>query len=142
MDQLMSTNNPTWIASRILSDAQGGPDLEVRIGVPILVANDAWECPYLLIDAGQPATLQTGCGVDSFQALVQAQEGIRVALAKVGRKLSWLGGEPGFTGFTRNLPISFGLGLVRRLDALVDDEIERYAQEAADGKHGRPYENP
>lgn len=137
----MSTNNPTWIATRVLTDPQGGPDLEVRIGIPMAVADYLWECPYLLAEAGQAPSLQTGCGVDAFQALENAQEGIRVALAKTGRDLCWLGGEPGLTGFTLHIPISFGLGLVRHLEALVEEEVERYAQEAAAGKHGRPYEN-
>lgn len=135
-------SDPNWIATRLLTDPQGGPSLEVRIGMPTQVEQDRWECPFLLVVPGQSAVAQTGCGVDAFQALVQAQEGIRVALANRGGKLCWLGGEPGFTGFTRILPISFGLGLVRHLEAVVEDEVERYAREAAAGKHGRPYENP
>ncbi|MBL9006570.1 MAG: hypothetical protein JNJ46_20100 [Myxococcales bacterium] len=135
----MSTNNPTWIATRVLTDPQGGPDLEVRIGIPKAITAELWECPYMIIEAGQSAAPQTGCGVDGFQALLQAQEAIRVALEKTDRKLCWLGGEPGLTGFTRSIPISFGLGLVRHLEALVENAVERYAQEAAAGNHGRPY---
>lgn len=138
----MSTSDRTWIATRILTDPQGGPDLEVRLGVPTAVAEELWECPFSLAEAGQPAAVYSGCGVDAFQALVQAQEGIRVALAKTGRKLCWLGGEPGHTGFTRSVPISFGLGLVQHLEALIEEEVERYAHQAAAGSRGRPYENP
>ncbi len=142
MHSTHSPNHTTWIATRRLTDPQGGPDLEVRIGAPVPASSDDWECPFLLAETGQPEVPQAGHGVDAFQALVQAQEGIRVALAKRGRELSWLGGEPGFTGFTRSIPISFGLGLVRHLEAMVEAETEQYARAAAAGQHRRPYENP
>lgn len=112
------------------------------MGLPTEIEPDYWECPFVLDEPGQPEVVQTGCGVDAFQALVQAQEGIRVALARRGRKLCWLGGEPGFTGFTRSIPISFGLELVDHLDTVVESELERFAAEAAQGSRGRPHESP
>lgn len=134
-------NPPAWIATRRLTDPDGGPDLEVRLGIPALVAPDFWECPFALVEGEKQVVSHTGAGVDAFQALVQAQEGIRAALVKTGRKLCWLDGEPGFTGFTRTVPISFGLGLVLHLEAIVEHEVDRYALEAAAGEHGRPFEN-
>ena len=140
---LFSLPAPTWIARRVLTDAKGGPGLEVSIGVPMYVASkDWWECPYMLAEPEKQGAVQAGVGIDAFQALVQAQESIRVALAQDGRMLCWLDGEPGFTGFTRTIPITFGLGLVRHLEAIVEKEEEKWSYEAAAGKHGRPYGNP
>lgn len=92
----------------------------------------------MLVEPGKQGVVEAGVGIDAFQALVQAQESIRVALLRDGRALCWLGGEPGLTGFTRSIPITFGLGLVRHLEALVEKEEELWSFEAAAGKHGRP----
>ena len=137
---LFSLPSPTWIAKRVLTDPAGGPDLEVSLGAPMYIAsNEWWECPYMLAEPGKQGAVQAGVGIDAFQALVQAQESIRVALAQDGRALCWLNGEPGLTGFTRIIPITFGLGLVRHLEAVVEKEEEKWSSEAAAGKHGRPY---
>lgn len=137
---LFSPPSPTWIAKRVLTDPSGGAGLEVSIGIPVYVASkDWWECPYMLAKPGEQGVAQAGVGIDAFQALVQAQESIRVALAQDGRALCWLDGEPGLTGFTRSIPITFGLGLVRHLEALVEKEEEKWSFEAAAGKYGRPY---
>lgn len=135
-------NEPTWIATRVLTDSQGGPDLEVRIGIPVFIGTDHWECPYALVETGQEVVPQSGFGIDAFQALMYAQEGIRVGLAKTGRILTWINFEPGFTGFTRIIPITFGFESVREIEALVDDTYERHAREAIAGKRRRPYGDP
>lgn len=128
-------DEPTWIARRVLTDPQGGPDVEVRIGIPTLNETDnTWECLYALVEPGQKAMPQMGCGSDAFQALVQAQEGIRIGLAQTGRPLTWLDFEPGFTGFTRIVPFGFGFESVREMEALIEESYERYAREAIEGK--------
>ena len=133
-------NEPTWIATRLLTDPEGGPSLEVRIGTPTLMdPPDCWECPYALVEPGQEAQLQAGHGTDAFQALIQALEGIRVMLARTGRPLTWLNFEPGFTGFTRLIPFTFGLESVREMESLIDNTYERHAREAMEGKRRRPY---
>ena len=132
---------PSWIARRLLNDSQGQPSLEVRIGIPILTEPpDGWECPYALVEPGQDLRPQFGHGIDAFQALTQALEGIRVMLVRMGRSLTWLNFEPGFTGFTRSVPFTFGLESVREMESLIDNTYERHALEAIEGKRKRPYE--
>lgn len=141
--EMSSTKEPTWIATRLLTDPQGGPSLEVRIGIPALIEPpDCWECPYALVEPGQVAAPQTAYGSDAFQALMQAIEAIRVMLTRTGRPLTWLNFEAGFTGFTRLIPFTFGLESVREMEASVDNIYERHAREAIDGKRRRPYGEP
>ena len=70
-------------------------------------------------------------GLSTALFLSLALEKIRVFLDSRPRSLSWNGMEPGLTGFHR-VPTSlgFGSGFVRRLEALIDREVEQFAQEA------------
>lgn len=43
------------------------------------------------------------------------------------------------TGFARNIPISFGQGLIHHLESLISAETDRWANEAAAGMKQRPY---
>jgi hypothetical protein len=59
---------------------------------------------------------------------------IRIDLRDSGRKLSWLGNEPGLTGFHR-VTYALGLQLVEKLESMIDAETEKYAQESIAGLH-------
>lgn len=74
--------------------------------------------------------------MDALQALQLALEAIRTTLERNGKVLSWSGGEPGDTGFTRSVPTFYGLDFARRLERLIDHEVERFAR-AAETKHHR-----
>lgn len=134
---------PTWIATRMLCDPQGGPDVEVRIGIPaVLEQPDCWECPFALVEAGKEPVLDAGHGTDAFQALIQALEGIRVGLVNTGRPLTWIYMEPGFTGFTRLIPFIFGLESVREMESFVEKTIDHQAREIMEGKRQIPQGPP
>lgn len=127
-------DEPNWIAARVLTDPQGGPDVEVRIGIPRLSdPPDCWECPFALVEAGKEPMLTAAHGHDAFQALIQALEGIRVYLVKIDRPLTWPHMDTGFTGFTRLIPFIFGLESVREMEMLVEQTLERHAREAIAG---------
>lgn len=100
----------------------------VRLGRPRRVPGGDWACAYHISRLGS-RKIQYAYGIDAIQALLMAIEGIRVALERSGRQFSWAGGEPG-TGFTRLVPIAFGLGFARHLEQLIDQEIAQLAQTA------------
>jgi hypothetical protein len=117
--------------------------VEVRIGIPVFLGLPKdWECPFALVEAGHEPELDVAYGIDAFQALINALEGVRIALVKTGRPLTWLDFERGFTGFTRLIHFTFGLESVREIEALVEETYERHGYEAAAGKRGRPYQAP
>lgn len=109
------------------------------MGIPFETEPGFWECPYQLFESGGPVEIKTAAGVDAFQAIVQALDHISVELAAKGRKLRWFDDEPGMTGFARNIPISFGQGLIHHLESLISAETDRWANEAAAGMKQRPY---
>jgi len=80
-----------------------------------------WKCPFHITGLGT----KYGYGVDAIQAVSVAPEGIRVTLAKSEYRLSWLGGEPGYTGFDRLVTTAFGQKFTNRLNAKIDREIRK-----------------
>lgn len=142
-DQVIGSASSPWMATRVLTDSQGGPDVEVRMGIPTYVpSDDCWICPFQLAESSKEAVTEVGVGIDAFQAIIQALEGIRAGLTERGPTLCWFDFEPGFTGFTRSIPISFGLGLVRHLEAIVEREADEWSQQAVLAKGRRPGEKP
>lgn len=119
-----------WIATRTLSDPATGTEVKVSLSSPQQGADGVWECLYR-IEEGAKGHEDKGYGEDGCQALCLALEKIRLFLDSRPRSLSWNGMEPGLTGFHRvPASIGFGIGFVRRLEALIDTEVERFAQEA------------
>ena len=119
-----------WIATRTLSDPETGSVVKVSLSSPQLGADGVWECMYRIEEVGERHDGK-GYGEDGCQALSLALEKIRVFLDSRPRSLSWNGMEPGLTGFHRvPTSIGFGIGFVRRLEALIDREVEQFAQEA------------
>jgi hypothetical protein len=104
----------------------------------------AWICPSsgqvikvqpLSPNVASPDETQQAHGVDALQALLLAIEGIHLALSRSGQRLNWIT-EPGDTGIPRFTPTSFGLVFRQRVERMLDDEIERHAEEG----HQRCYE--
>ena len=126
-----------WIASRTLTDTDGKPVLEVRIGLFCFADPIDWECPFVLAPPGEPGEIQTVPGIDAVQALSLALEAIRVTLAKRPERLCWLGQEPGITGFHR-VTHAFGYGLVERLEHQIDEAVDQHAREVMSGRHRPP----
>lgn len=119
-----------WIATRTLSDPETGAEVKVHLSSPEQAGDGVWECNYRIEEGGEWHEGK-GYGEDGCQALALTLEKIRMVLDCRSRPLCWLGMEPGLTGFHR-VPTSVGFGVrfVRRLEALIDREVEQFAQEA------------
>ena len=124
----------TILAERQLAEQVSGKVVRVSVGTPRPGTNGAeWECPFRIHGAGL-SRVEFGYGVDSMQALTTALDGIRALLDESGLALGWrLGpGRPyvwdGETGFTRSIPIALGPTVRRRLERLVDVQLQREVQ--------------
>ena len=116
----------------------------VALGTPRrTTGSDDWECPFRIHGAGI-RKVEYGFGVDAFQALTMALEGIRHFLDRMDTRLVWEGmlDHSGFQRFIPWLP-EWGarerdgtpkgpLGVARhtkRLERLVDREVMRWGRE-------------
>jgi hypothetical protein len=90
-------------------------------------SGEDWECPFRIAGLGG-RVVEYGYGVDAIQALTTALEGIRVALERSGKRLSWIGGNPGDAGFERPVPSALGLHFSRRLNRMIDREVARFVR--------------
>lgn len=114
---------------RELGEDGPGTIVLVRLGKPEEVAEGEFRCAFQLQGLGN-SQVQYAHGVDGFQALQMAMEGIRNDLEKSGRSFSWQGGEAGDTGFPRAVPAFYGTEFSQRINRLIDEEVERFAREA------------
>lgn len=109
----------------------------VKLGAPRRAARgEYWECPYQIVGLGSRKT-QHAHGEDGIQALLLAIESVRTALKKSGKRFSWVGGEPGDTGFTPIVPTFFGPGFAKRLELMIEREVDRFAR-TMERRHRRP----
>lgn len=122
------------LAERRLGDRASGAVVRVSLGVPRRGTDGApWECPFRISGAGV-RRVEFGHGEDSMQAVMTALEGIRALLDESGLALGWKLGAgrdaiwSGETGFTRSIPIALGPVFRRRLERLVDGQIEQEVQ--------------
>jgi hypothetical protein len=100
----------------------------VRLGTPRRAARgEYWECPYQIVGLGHRETKHAQ-GEDGIQALLLAIESVRTTLKKSGKQFSWIGGEPGDTGFTCIVPTFFGPGFSKRLELMIEREVDRFAR--------------
>jgi len=107
--------------------------LVVTIGQPRrMKKHPDWECPFRIKGAGVDR-FEFGYGVDSFQALTTALEGIRVLLDEIG-ELAWSGVFPDHTGVQRMIPLLPSISA--RLERLVDREISRHVSKL-ERRHGK-----
>jgi hypothetical protein len=130
----MTNKQTDWIASRKLTDQTTGETVVVLLGRPEMVSGvsaEEWRCGFL-IEGATPEPIRYAHGLDAFQSLSLAIEGIQVALANSNRQLTWEGGEPGDTGFRRSVPLAFGLSFAREIDSLIDEKIQDFADVASE----------
>lgn len=125
------------IGSRILVDSATGKRTLVTLEAPISDSDGVWQCSYWIAEDGATAEVKRACGSDALQALSLALEGVRIALRDRGGKLSWLGQQPGMTGFHR-VPALFGFDLVEKIEAMIDAEVDKYVREGLQGQHPGP----
>jgi len=112
----------------------------VKLGKPRKSKEIDWECPFSITGLGIRG-IQHGRGVDAIQALYMALEGVRVQLERSGVRLSWSGGRAGDAGFYRFVPKFFGPKFSKRLDQIIDREVERFGR-AIRRKHRRIPKSP
>lgn len=122
---------------RELREDGSGTVVLVRLGKPEQVAEGEFRCAFQLQGLGN-SQVQYAHGIDSVQAMQNALEGIRSGLEKSGRSFSWQGGEAGDVGFPRSVPTFFGLEFSRRINRLIDEEVEQFAREAEKRAVQRP----
>jgi hypothetical protein len=94
----------------------------VTLGKPRRRKDGDWECPFRITGL----RVQYGYGVDAIQSLTTALEGVRVMLERSGQRFSWLGGEPGYTGFDRLVTSSLGAKFNQQLNLIIDREIAKF----------------
>lgn len=115
-----------WIVSRSLHDEDTGAEVVVGVGRPRPDDRGDWACAFTT-DKASPECTRQAYGVDEFQALLLAIEGLHMALSRDHRRLTWLG-EPGDTGVPRLSPLMFGLAFRQRIEQLIDHELEQHAE--------------
>jgi hypothetical protein len=112
------------LARRILH-VEGAPQREVTIsiGLPRHLGT-YWQCPFLVERDGN-SEVQTVGGEDALQALLVAINCLRNELDKTGLPLIWMSPELG-ADIPRFVPMGYGREFERRLDGLIEHEINRF----------------
>ena len=114
------------IASRQLRTAdRRRTRVVVRLAQPQHESSGDWVCRFEISGLGHHR-LNAGRGVDAFQALQQALEGIRLMLDETGRKLSFL--DTGSHFFPKYVPQFFGPEFERKLNEKVEREVVHFAK--------------
>ena len=88
--------------------------------------SEEWECPFRIKGAGIHR-LEYGFGIDAFQALTMALEGIRYFLDRSPEPLVWSAFDD-HSGFQRVIPFVAQRGGMRRIERIVDQEVRRWAE--------------
>jgi hypothetical protein len=120
------TKFKTPIATRHLARTDTGAAVTVQLGRPRRRRTGEFECPYRVRGLGR-AKIGRALGEDSVQALQLAFEAVRRALDPHAAILTWYGAL-GETGFPQYVPYTFGGRFRKRLEAMVNREIEREAR--------------
>jgi hypothetical protein len=111
-----------------------GRSVVVSLGKPREARGaDHWECPFRISGSGIRRR-EYGRGVDAFQALTMALEGIRYFLDRLDTPLVWGDVFDDHSGFQRIIPLLPEPGGIargmRRMERVVDREVRRWALEA------------
>jgi hypothetical protein len=123
MDQALGTP----IAERELICERMKRIVRVRLGAPRKAADIDWLCPYQIAGL-KKSRVEAAYGVDAFQALMMALEGIRVRLQQADVICTWVGGEKGDSGFPRFVPAFFGATFSARFNRQIDRELTRFGK--------------
>lgn len=111
------------IATRELVRSDAGSKVTIELYEPRRRPTGEFECPYRIRGLGRPRRGRA-YGEDSIQALQLSFEAVRLELEPYAEGLEWFG-APGETGFPRFVPYGMGRALTKRINALVDREVER-----------------
>jgi hypothetical protein len=130
-----SSTRKNVIAERQLVD-EHGHKVQVTMEMPERVSDIEWRCGVRITPDG---TLKFGRGSDSFQALANALELIRIALDQLESPTRWEGGETyGDTGFTQLVPLYPGFAFRKKLEAMIESEIREFSEGIITSKYQRP----
>jgi len=115
------------LAKRVLR-TDSGRQVEVRLGKPSRAAN-RWRCPFQLVGLYDDQVF-SGVGIDGFQALYSALEGIRTKVAESRLRLYVPDTEPLYLGFPMFIPEFLGLDVYEKLERVVLRNIQRTVRES------------
>jgi len=119
----MDTNKSDAISTRKIKNLTTDTILLVMIHKPIRESED-WTCKFTI-----DSTSYKAYGIDSFQSLIMAIEGIRVNLKKIPDELEWVE-ESTFLGFPMFVPMYLPSDeidiLEKKLSNDVDENTKRY----------------
>jgi hypothetical protein len=113
-------------ASRQLRVVSSGRRVLLEIAAPRRRRAGDWACAYRIEGLG-PDRTGTAPGEDSIEALQSALAAVRRELEPFGGRLTWKG-EPGELGLPHLVPDYFGGEFRRRVERVVQAEIEREAR--------------
>ena len=99
--------------------------VEAILGAPA-GKGDEWRCAFKLKGLYRNKIFYD-IGIDGFQALHSALDGIRVKLRESGLDLFVPGTDPPYRGFPMFIPEVLGLDVYARLERLVEDRVEPVA---------------
>jgi hypothetical protein len=119
----MSEASAVTIASRQLALLPSGRPVLVELDAPRRRRTGEWACAYRIRGLGRARSAQA-FGQDSLEALQLALVALRRELEPFGPRLTWTG-EPGELGLPLLIPDFFGGEVRRRLEGLVQRELER-----------------
>jgi hypothetical protein len=122
----MDTKFKFPIATRHLARTDTGAAVTVQLGRPRVRRTGEFECPYRVRGLGR-AKIGRALGEDSVQALQLAFEAVRLELEPHVAILTWYGAR-GETRFPQYVPYSLGGRFRKRLEIMVNREIEREAR--------------
>lgn len=127
----MTAQRVQWLATRELTDKANPQDiLKAQIGAPESLGDNKWRC-CLRIEGLGDSKLHYAHGVDAFQALMNALESIARLIRESKRQLTWLGGEPGDSGFRRNVPTHLGPEFASSIESFIEREVENKTAQLA-----------
>lgn len=112
----------TVIAERTLT-TDDGRAVTIEIYAPTMESQPIphWRCEFEV--RGAIDQTEHGSGLDSFQAIVNALQGVRKYLDDSGLSLTWAGGEPGDHGVPRIVPQFFGREFAKDIEAEIDRRV-------------------
>jgi hypothetical protein len=113
-------------ASRELRVVSSGRRVLLEIAAPRRRRAGDWTCAYRIEGLG-PDRTGTAPGDDGIEALQSALAAVRRELEPFGGRLTWKG-EPGELGLPHLVPDYFGGEFRRRVERVVQAELEREAR--------------
>ena len=120
----MTAQQVQWLATRELTDkANPQAVLKAQIGAPEGLGDNQWRCA-LRVEGLDSSQVHYAHGVDAFQAMMNALESIARLIRESQRELTWSGGDPGDSGFRRNVPTHLGPEFAASIESLIEREVE------------------